>query len=146
MPPPPLSSAVLVSHPAHSMLSKPGCATFCIFLWVVAHSAYLYKYLAASGCAREEEGHSSYCGLAPMVNFLPKSHRCLGHLGLSVTILAATGFQNFHISHSTSSKILWILFLQVLFWTNRCASKTASMFLLKKRVPLSIFVQNAKIS
>lgn len=111
----PLSHAVLRFHPAHSTLSKPGCATFCAFPCIAAHDAYSYKYLPASGYTRKEEGQPDYCILVPTVNFLPKSHKCLGHLGLSVIIWVATGFQSFHIPHLTSSKIFWILFLQVLF-------------------------------
>lgn len=88
-PPATLSHAVLMFNPAHLMLSKPQCATFCTFPCIVAHGVYLYKYLAASGCTREE-GHSDYCILVPMVNFLPKSSRCLGHLGPSVATWVAT--------------------------------------------------------
>lgn len=80
MPPSPFPCSADVSLDAHLTLSKPECATFCRFLSVAAHSAYLYKYLAASGCTREEKGHSGCCVLVPMVNFLPKSH-----VGLSVT-------------------------------------------------------------
>lgn len=55
-------------------ISLHSC-THCIFIQI----------FTASGCTRGEEGHPHDYILGPTVNFLPKSHRCSSHLGLSVT-------------------------------------------------------------
>lgn len=76
-----------------------------------------------------------------MVNFLPRNHRCLCHLGLSVTVGAATGFTSHTLLVQRSSEV----FSHVVFYISQWASHYKHVSK-EKSVPFSMSVDNAEIS
>lgn len=98
------------AHGCSAHVSRCSFSTFktcvCCILHISMHNYTWCIFWQISGCIKQDKSHDRFCVLIPMVNFLPRSHRCFCHLGLSVTVGVATGFA----CHTAGSKIFWSFF------------------------------------